>query len=111
MSVINRKKKIKDREKVGPIHIYAYKTLNERCKFLHPKFKPLEKAIKESMMPIPFEVYLASMVFFSMISAIGGAIVGIGVALMINVQPAILEYLMTTIAALHAGNAACTTKP
>ena len=103
MSAINRKKKIKDREKVGPIHIYAYKTLNERCKFLHPKFKPLEKAIKESMMPIPFEVYLASMVFFSMISAIGGAIVGIGVALMVNVQPVILEYLIPIGAAVGFG--------
>ena len=56
--------------------------------------RPLEKAIKESMMPIPFEVYVASMVFFSMISAVGGAIVGIGVALFVDVQPVILEYLI-----------------
>ena len=103
MSAINRKKKIRDREKVGPIHIYAYKVLNERCKFLHPKFQPLEKAIKESMMPIPFEVYIASMVFFSMLSAIGGAIVGIGVALFVNVQPVILEYLIPVGAAVAFG--------
>jgi len=103
MSAINRKKKIRDREKVGPMHIYAYKVLNERCKFLHPKFQPLEKAIKESMMPIPFEVYIASMVFFSIISTIGGAIVGIGVALMVDVQPVILEYLIPVGAAVGFG--------
>jgi flagellar protein FlaJ len=88
------KKKFRDREKVGPIHIYAYKMLNERLDFLYPKFKPLEKAIKESMMPIPFEVYVCSMIFFSMLSGIGGAIVGIIVTLIVDVQPAALGYLL-----------------
>jgi len=103
MSSINKKKKIKDREKIGPIHIYAYKILDERLKWLYPKFKPLEKAIKQSMMPIPFEVYVSSMVFFSMLSAIGGLIVGIGVALFVNVQPVILEYLIPVGAAVGFG--------
>jgi len=103
MSTVNKKRKVTEGERVGPVHIYAYKKLNERCKFLHPKFKPLEKAIKESMMPIPFEVYVASMVFFSMIAAIGGAVVGIGVALFVNVQPVILEYLIPIGAAVGFG--------
>jgi flagellar protein FlaJ len=103
MSSVNRKKKIRDTEKVGPIHIYAYKLLNERCTFLHPKFRPLEKALKESMMPIPFEVYLASMVFFSIVSAIGGAIVGIMVALFVEVQPVVLEFLIPIGAAVAFG--------
>jgi len=68
--------------------------LNERLDFLYPKFKPLEKAIKESMMPIPFEVYVCSMIFFSMLSGIGGAIVGIIVTLVVDVQPAALGYLL-----------------
>jgi len=103
MSTVNRKKKIKDREKVGPMHIYAYKLLNERIKWLYPKFGPLQKAIKESMMPIPFEVYLASMVFFSLLSAIGGAIVGLIVILFVHVQPAILGYLIPVAAAVGFG--------
>jgi len=88
------KKKIRDREKVGPIHIYAYKLLNERLDFIYPKFKPLEKAIKESMMPVPFEVYVCSMIFFSILSGIGGAIVGIIVTVFVDVQPAALGYLL-----------------
>jgi flagellar protein FlaJ len=103
MSSIKRKKKIRDTEKVGPIHIYSYKLLNERLDWLYPKFKPLEKTIKESMMPIPFEVYVCSMVFFSMLSAIGGGIVGIIVALFVNVQPPILEYLIPVGAAVAFG--------
>jgi flagellar protein FlaJ len=97
------KKKIRDREKVGPIHIYAYKTLNDRLDFLYPKFQPLEKAIKESMMPIPFEVYVCSMIFFSMLSAIGGAIVGIIVTIFVDVQPAVLGYLIPVGAAVLFG--------
>jgi flagellar protein FlaJ len=103
MSSINKKKKIKDREKVGPIHIYSYKLLDEHLKWLYPKFRPLEKSIKQSMMPIPFEVYVSSMVFFSMLSAIGGLIIGIGVALLVEVQPAILEYLIPVGAAVGFG--------
>ena len=103
MSYSNPKKKIRDTEKVGPIHIYAYKLLNERITFLHPKFKPLEKALKESMMPVPFEVYLASMVFFSIVSAIGGAVMGIMVALFVDVQPVILEFVIPFGAAVAFG--------
>jgi flagellar protein FlaJ len=94
MSTVNRKKKVRDVEKVGPMHIYAYKLLNDRVGWLYPKFKPLEKTIKESMMPIPFEVYVCSMVFFSMLTAIGGIVIGTIVTLFVNVQPVILEYLI-----------------
>ena len=55
------------------------------------------------MMPIPFEVYVCSMIFFSMMSAVGGAIVGIIVALFVNVQPVILEYLIPFGAAVGFG--------
>ena len=57
MSSVNRKKKIKDTEKVGPIHIYSYQLLNERFETLYPKFKPLEKNIKESMHLIRYEMH------------------------------------------------------
>jgi len=77
--------------------------LNERLDFLYPKFKPLEKAIKESMMPVPFEVYVCSMIFFSMLSAIGGAIVGIIVTVFVDVQPAALGYLLPVGAAVLFG--------
>ena len=87
-------------ESVGVIHVYSYKLLNEHIKFLYPKFKPLEKSIKQAMMPIPFEVYVSSMVFFSIIGGICGAIIGIIASQLINIQPAIVGYLLPPIAGM-----------
>lgn len=94
MSFSNKKTRIKDREKVGPIHIYSYKLLNEKVKWLYPKFRPLEKSIKESMMPIPFEVYVCSMVFFSILTAAAGGFLAAIVMTFVSVQPPILEYFI-----------------
>lgn len=106
MSIVEKKKKIKETEKVGPIQIYAYKMLNERCKFLHPKFPSLEKAIKESMMPIPYEVYVSSMIFFSMIASVLGAVVGIVITLLFDIQPNALEYAIPFGSAIGMGGMA-----
>ena len=89
--------KQKQEESVGVIHVYSYKLLNEHVKFLYPKLKPLEKSIKHSMMPIPFEVYVSSMVFFSLIAGGCGGIIGIIVSQFVNIQPIIIEYLLPPI--------------
>ncbi|MFB5606234.1 MAG: type II secretion system F family protein [Nitrosarchaeum sp.] len=87
-------------ESVGVIHVYSYKLLNEHIKFLYPKLKPLEKSIKQAMMPIPFEVYVSSMVFFSIIAGICGAIMGLIASQFINIQPPIIGYLLPPVAGL-----------
>lgn len=79
-----------NKDSVSSIHIFSYKILNEHIKSIYPKFKPLEKNIKQSMMPIPFEVYVSGMVFFSIIAGIGGMILGIVVSMVIHIQPASL---------------------
>lgn len=94
-----QKHKIQE-ESVGAIHVYSYKLLNEHVKFLYPKMKSLEKSIKQSMMPIPFEVYVTSMVFFSMIGGICGAIMGVIVSQFINIQPAVIGMLLPIISGL-----------
>jgi flagellar protein FlaJ len=103
MSFAEKKRKVRKTEKVGVIHIYAYKLLNKRCKGLSPKFKPLEKAIKESMMAIPYEVYLASMVFSSIIAAVAGFIVGVIATFFISIQPVALEYVIPIGVAVGCG--------
>jgi len=103
MSFAEKKRKARKAEKVGIIHIYAYKLLNKRCKSLSPKFKPLEKAIKESMMVIPYEVYLASMVFSSIIAAVAGFIVGVIATFFISIQPVALEYVIPIGVAVGCG--------
>ena len=87
------KKKVKE-ESVGQIHVFSYKLLNEHVKFLHPKLGSLEKSIKQAMMPIPFEVYVSSMVFFSMIAGVCGIIMGLVAIQFINIQPASVGFLL-----------------
>jgi len=97
---MTKTKQKQQEESVGVIHVYSYKLLNEHIKFLYPKFKPLEKSIKQAMMPIPFEVYVSSMVFFSIIGGVCGAIIGLIASQLINIQPVIVGYLLPPIAGL-----------
>ena len=94
-----QKKKIEE-ESVGQIHIYSYKLLNEHVKFLYPKLKSLDKSIKQAMMPIPFEVYVSSMVFFSIIAGTSGAIMGFIASQFIKIQPASIGLLLPILSGL-----------
>ncbi len=92
--------KQKQEESVGVIHVYSYKLLNEHIKFLYPKLRSMEKSIKQAMMPIPFEVYVSSMVFFSLIAGICGVIIGLIATQFINIQPTIVGYLLPPVAGM-----------
>ncbi len=101
MKLIGTKPKKKTREEsVGQVHVFSYKLLNEHVKFMHPKLGSLEKSIKQSMMPIPFEVYVSSMVFFSMIAGVCGIIMGLVAIQYINIQPASVGFLLPLITGL-----------
>ncbi|MCE9617752.1 MAG: type II secretion system F family protein [Nitrosarchaeum sp.] len=92
--------KQKQEESVGVIHVYSYKLLNDHIKFLYPKLRSMEKSIKQAMMPIPFEVYVSSMVFFSLIAGICGMIIGLIATQFINIQPVIIGYLLPPVAGM-----------
>jgi len=101
MKLIGTKQKKKIREEsVGQVHVFSYKLLNEHVKFMHPKLSSLEKSIKQAMMPIPFEVYVSSMVFFSMIAGVCGIIMGVVASQFINIQPASVGFLLPLISGL-----------
>jgi flagellar protein FlaJ len=94
-----QKKKVQE-ESVGQLHIYSYKLLNDHVKVLHPKLSSLEKSIKQAMMPIPFEVYVSSMVFFSMIAGICGIVMGVIASQFINIQPASMGMILPLLSGL-----------
>jgi flagellar protein FlaJ len=94
-----QKKKVQE-ESVGQVHVYSYKLLNEHVKFLHPKLSSLDKSIKQAMMPIPFEVYVSSMVFFSMIAGICGIVMGAFASQFINIQPASMGMILPLLSGL-----------
>ncbi len=101
MKLIGTKKIKKSKEEsVGQIHVFSYKLLNEHVKFMHPKLSSLEKSIKQAMMPIPFEVYVSSMVFFSMIAGVCGIIMGFVASQFINIQPASIGLLLPLVTGL-----------
>ncbi len=94
-----KRKKVKE-ESVGQIHVFSYKLLNEYVKFMYPKLGSLEKSIMQAMMPIPFEVYVSSMVFFSMIAGICGIIMGFAASQFINIQPASIGLVLPLLTGL-----------
>ena len=101
MSLIGSKqKKKREEESVGQIHVYSYKLLNDYVKFIYPKLSNLEKDIKQSMMPIPFEVYVSSMIFFSMIAGACGAVMGIIALQFVNIQPASIGFVLPLLTGL-----------
>jgi len=85
------------------IHIFGYKLLNDHIQFLFPRLSRLEKNLKESTIPIPFDIYVCSMVFFSLISAIVGGIIGVIVAIFVSIQPAPFAFLLPILSGAGMG--------
>ena len=95
---IAKKKKPEAKESASSIHILSYRLLNNHVQFLYPRLSKLEKTLKQSRIPIPFEVYVCSTVFFSFIAGIIGLSIGIVIALLVNIQPAAFAFLLPIIA-------------
>jgi flagellar protein FlaJ len=92
------KKKISSEESAGSIHILSYRLLNNRIQFLYPKLGKLERTLKQSRIPIPYEVYVCSMVFFSLIAGLIGLAVGIAISFIVNIQPIAFAFILPIIA-------------
>jgi len=92
------KKMARAEESASPIHILSYRLLNNHIQFLYPKLGKLEKTLKQSRIPIPFEVYVSSMIFFSFIAGLVGLSAGIAIAILVNIQPVAFAFLLPIIA-------------
>jgi len=95
------KKSHRQRKKDGgssSIHVLSYRLLNNHVNFLYPRLHKVEKILKQSRIPIPYEVYVCSMVFFSAIAGMIGLIAGIVISILVNIQPAAFAFLLPIIA-------------
>lgn len=90
-------KKSKIRDDPFSIHTFSFRLLNNHVKFLYPRLNKLEKILKQSRIPIPFEVYVCSMVFVSAIAGIIGLIAGIVISIIVNIQPAAFGFILPII--------------
>ncbi|WP_268542945.1 type II secretion system F family protein [Candidatus Nitrosotenuis cloacae] len=73
--------------------VFSYRMLNRRISFLYPRLPKLRENIKQAMMPVPYEVYVASMVFSSMIAAVVGLAAGLATLTFFNVDTSIAVLL------------------
>ncbi len=94
----NKIKKKSSQPESTTIHVFSYKLLNSRVQFLYPRLSSLERSLKQAMMPIPFDVYVCSMVFFSMIAGVVGIGIGVSVSILVDIQPKIFAYLLPILA-------------
>ena len=90
-------------DSVSSFQIFSYKLLNDRVQFLYPKLSGLEKTLKQAMMPIPFDVYVCSIVFSSLLAAIFGVAIGLGISIFMNVQPVAFAVLLPIIVGAGLG--------
>jgi flagellar protein FlaJ len=67
--------------------------LNRHIDFLYPKLPKLRESIKQAMMSVPFEVFVASMVSSSFIAAMIGGILAIVVSVILNIEPLLIGLL------------------
>lgn len=66
--------------------VYSYRLLNRHLDFLYPRLPKLRENIKQAMMPMPYEVFVASMVFASIITAIIGLVGAFMALTLLNVE-------------------------
>lgn len=91
MSVLKNKEGPKNQP--SEFQVFSYRMLNRRVSFLYPRLPKLRENIKQAMMPVPYEVYVASMVFSSMIAAVVGLAAGLATLTFFNVDTSIAVLL------------------
>ena len=90
-------------DSASSLQVYSYKLLNDRVQFLYPRLTTLESTLKQAMMPIPFDVYVCSMTFFSVLAAIFGLGIGVAISIFMNIQPFAFAVLLPIITGAGLG--------
>jgi len=92
-----------DSSSVSRLQIWSYRLLKDHVEFLFPRLKGLRKNLKQAMMPVPFEIYVTSMVLTSLIASIVTLAGGLLFTLIFNIQPASVAILLPFIASVAFG--------
>lgn len=73
--------------------VLSYRLLNRYLHFLYPRLPKLRENIRQSMMPVPFEVFVANMVLSSIIAAVVGLVGAIIASVILNIDPIATAFL------------------
>ena len=104
-ALTGQKKQKRHDEATSSVQVLSYRLLKNHVQPLYPRLASLEKNLKQAMMPIPFDVYVCSMVFFSFLAGIVGVAISVGVALVVNIQPVAFAFLLPILAGCGIGTA------
>lgn len=98
------KSKTLDEQKHQPsgFQVFSYRLLNHHLHFLYPSMPKLRENIKEAMMPVPFEVFVASMVLSSILASIIGLAGMITASFVLNIEP-IATVVLSLVAGIGGG--------
>lgn len=81
-----KQEKTKEKNQFSHLYVVGYNLFSKRVSFLFPRLKKLNETLEQAMMPIPYEVYVSGIVFFSLIAGAVGLIIGIGISLVYGMQ-------------------------
>jgi flagellar protein FlaJ len=87
MGILKSKTLDEQRHQPSGFQVFSYRLLNKHLDFLYPRLPKLRENIKQAMMPVPFEVFVTSMVLSSIIAAIIGLAGTITGAIILNLEP------------------------
>ncbi len=96
------KSKVEPKHQPSTFQVFSYRLLNRHIGFLYPRLPRLRDSIKQAMMPVPFEVFVASMVTTSFIATIVGLVTTIVISIMFNFDP-IIGALLTVVGSIGTG--------
>lgn len=103
MSVLKSKTVDEQKHKPSGFQVFSYRLLNKHLDFLYPRLPKLRENIKQAMMPVPFEVFVASMVLSSFIAAVFGLVGTIVASIVLNLEPIATIVLSLVVSMSFAG--------
>lgn len=74
--ILKKKTEIAPQRSVTQLHIVSYRMFGEIARPLYPKLAQLKTTVTNSMLGVPFEVYVSTMFFVSIVAGVIGAILG-----------------------------------
>ncbi|GEM_PF-424496 len=88
------KKVKKPTGEVSEIYSKSYRLLSKRVENLYTKLSPLEPKLEKAGYHITFQVYVCGMVGISLIAGLVGIVLGIVIALAVNLQPSEFKFFL-----------------
>ncbi|MBI5698203.1 MAG: type II secretion system F family protein [Thaumarchaeota archaeon] len=93
MGLLKSNAQVEQKNQPSSFQVFSYRLLNKHVYFLYPKLPRLSENIKQAMMPVPFEVFVASMVLSSIIASAVGFVITLIASIILNIEPLVAGLL------------------